>query len=78
MPRSKGRKCLKHLSKLILDFGLAKGKSTVEFREELWRLNGESLFVRHRQEVDAVPSRRRLREGVQPRPPAILPWQSRC
>jgi len=32
--KGQGEKSLKPLSKLILDFGLAKGKSAVEFREE--------------------------------------------
>jgi hypothetical protein len=31
--KSYGQKCVKPLSKLILDFGLAKGKSAIEFRE---------------------------------------------
>ena len=31
--KSAGQKWVKPLSKLILDFGLAKGKSAVEFRE---------------------------------------------
>ena len=32
--KRQGEKSLKPLSELILDFGLAKGKSAVEFREE--------------------------------------------
>jgi hypothetical protein len=31
--KGRGKKSLKPLSELILDFGLAKGKSAVEFRE---------------------------------------------
>jgi hypothetical protein len=32
-PKSHAGKLVKSLSKLILDFGLAKGKSAVEFQE---------------------------------------------
>jgi hypothetical protein len=49
-----GRKWVKPLSKLIIDFGLAKAEYPVEFREGVWRLNGQGLLARARAEIDAA------------------------
>src|SRR5271169_4619599 len=60
--KSQGQKWVKLLSKLILDFSLAKGKSTVEFREGLWRQNGQRLAAQAYGSSDDILLPRRSRE----------------